>query len=209
MLAILILAVVAVAWAMGRQRTKLVIARLFGRAIGAKALAHQPDRIRLTQGGAQAWKNPGAANAIADPLLARGFEDAGTFTVAELNGVVVRLLAKADDSLYAAVYEHPKAGAWFEFFSRYRDGSGSTFSAAKETGLDPHPCHPVVHAPGTSPLALYARACAERPQGALLPATVDAAVRDFEQSYADSIAWRKSRGISGAEVAKIARRRAA
>ena len=93
---------------------KYVIAAVAGKRIGAKALAQQPDRIHLQPGSPASWKNAAAASRIADALLTRAFADGGVYTVPELPGVVVQLMAHAKDGLYAAVYEHPKAGTWFD-----------------------------------------------------------------------------------------------
>ncbi len=152
------------------------LARLIGRAIGQAALNQQPDRISLSPAGRNAWKNADAANHLAEPLLTRGFQDAGVFRIGEMPGVVVQLLAKPEECFYAAVYEHPQVGCWIDIATRYKNGNGSTFTTAKPTGLSPRPGHPMVHSPGTGPLALYARARAERARGEMQPTTVDRAV---------------------------------
>jgi len=181
------------------------LARLIGRAIGQAALNQQPDRISLTPAGKDAWKNADAANGLAEPLLSRGFRDAGVHRITEMPGVVVQLLAKPEECFYAAIYEHPQVGCWMDLATRYTNGNGSTFTTSKPTGLSPRPGHPMVHSPGTGPLALYARARAERIRDAMHATTVERAVSDFEESYAESTAWRKSKGISACEVAEVAK----
>ena len=185
-----------------------VIGHLFAKAVGGQALSQQPDTIHLSRSGAQAWSDASAAGAIANPLLGRGFEDAGTFKVQEMP-VVVRLLAHPGDSLIAAICEHPQAGVWCDIVARYEKGNSITFTTSKPTGLDHRPGHPTVNAPGLSPLALLARTRAERPQGLLKPATAETAARVFEQSYAESMAWRKHRGVSAREVGEVAGKMAA
>jgi hypothetical protein len=181
------------------------LARLIGRAIGQAALNQQPDEISLSPTGKNAWKKANDANHLAESLLTRGFRDAGVFRIEEMPGVVVQLLAKPEECFYAAVYEHPQVGCWIDIATRYTNGDGSTFTTSKPTGLAPRPGHPMVHSPGTGPLALYARARAERARGEMHPATVEHAVEDFEASYAESTAWRKAKGISACEVAEVAK----
>ena len=82
---------------LGRKLLRPLIARVFAGPIGREALSRQPDQIHLSQAGAQAWKNAGSANALAEPLLRIGFKDAGTYRVQEMPDVVIRLLAKPDD----------------------------------------------------------------------------------------------------------------
>lgn len=184
------------------------VGRLFAKAVGGEALSHQPDTIHLSPAGTQPWNDASAASAISDPLLGRGFEDAGTFKIQEMP-VVLRLLAHPGDSLIAAIYEHPQAGVWCDMVARYEQGNSITFTTAKPSGLDHRPGHPTVNAPGLSPLALLARIRAERPQGLLKPATAEMAARVFEESYDESMAWRNHRGVSAREVAEVAGKMAA
>src|SRR5256885_17061874 len=79
---------------------KSAIAAVAGKQIGAKALAHQPDRIHLQPCGPDKWKNPAAARRIGEALVTRGFLDAGVSAIPELPGVVVQLLANEKDGLY-------------------------------------------------------------------------------------------------------------
>jgi len=96
-----------------------------------------------------------------------------------------------------------------ELVTRYQDGRSCSFSTSQPTGLDTRPGHPAFHAPGTPPNELLA---ARWPSG---PRSVrgrdgERAPRQFEEAWADGIAWRKTHGIGAREVARVAvRRRAA
>jgi hypothetical protein len=180
-----------------------------GRAIGQAALGQQPDTIHLEAVDPDAWLDRDAAHELAWEFAEQGFAGAGTNRIVEMQAFRVHLLVHEADRLVAAIYEHPQAGQWFDVVAGYADGTSITFTTARETGLDPRPGHPVVHAPPTSPRALIERLRWERPAGTLRPATIDSVVRDFETAYADSTAWRKGRGISAAEVARVAVRKAA
>lgn len=186
-----------------------LIARLFGRQVGRAALARQPDHIHLVAAGPDAWKRAEAARALAAPLLAQGFADAGVHRIPEMPGVVVQLLAEPREGFLAVLYEHPIAGSWSDVFTRYDDGSSCTFTSSKPTGLEPRPGHLLLHMPGAAPPALLERARKERPAGARLAHEAAGAVAIFEQGYAESMAWRKHRGISTAEVVNVAQNRAA
>ena len=204
---------VLVGLAIAKRLLAFILLRFFGRwigkAIGQAALAQQPDQIHLDPTNADTWTDVRAAYDLAAPLRSRGFRDAGTFRIQEMNGVLVQLLAHPDESFYAAVYEHPQVGHWIDLAARYTNGNSITFTSSKPTGLDPRPGHPVVNAPGTSPGDLWERARRERPSGTLRSAQTETAARDFEDAYEESIAWRKTRGISACEVAKVATREAA
>jgi len=201
---ILILAAALLLVTVGRGLLMSIIVRLFGRSIGEQAIAKQPDRIQLVRSAPSAWSNAPAAAALAEPLARAGFDDAGTFHVQEMPGLLVRLLVHAREGFLAVVYEHPKAGHWLDVVTRYSDHTSITFTSHRPTGLSPRPGHPVINAPGASAIALLARARAERPRGAMAPLSTQRAPSDFEDAYGEAIAWRKSHGVSAAEVAKVA-----
>ena len=188
---------------------RLLIAAVAGKQIGARALAKLPDEIHLEPRDASAWKHRATVGSLVDPLLSRGFVNAGIHAAPELPGLVVQLLANEKDGLYAAVYEHPKAGTWFDLVSRYQDGSSVTYSTALPTALKPRPGHPTVNLPGIEPLALLDRILAQRPRRPLKPVSPDQATSVFEQGYADSIDYRKQVGISTGEVMGTAARKIA
>lgn len=184
-----------------------VVAHVFARAVGRKALSKQPDTIHLSARNSFAWAHAEQASALARPLLDSGFEDGGTYAVDELPGVVLQLMTHRGDGLMACVYEHPRAGHWIELVTRYADGRSCSFTTTPPTGLDPRPDHAVFHLPGTAPSELLAKALAERPHGAIVTIPPSGAAERFQRSWAESIAWRKAHGIAAREVAQVAVRR--
>ena len=187
---------------------KILIAATHGKQIGESALAKQPDRIHLQKAGVEAWKNPRAAERLAQAFLTRGFSDAGVYTIAELP-VTVQLLVHGGDSFYAALYQHPQVGSWFDLFSHYEDGTSVTYSTAKPTALKPRPGHPTVNLPGAEPDHVLEKAKAQRPRRPLKTASAWDAVSVFEHAYEDSMAYRKGVGISTGEVVGQAMRKVA
>ena len=154
------------------------------------------------------WKRDAAAGAIAGPLLASGFQDAGTQRMREIPGTL-RLLVHPEDALCAVIHMHPRAGPRLDLVSRYRNGTSVTFTTSKSNGLDPRPGHPIVNAPGASPLALLARARSERPGGALRPVVAEIAAGDLEEDVAEWFEWRRTHAASPRPVAETARTEAA
>ena len=188
----------AVALGVGaRPLSRLVVASAFGDQVGATALAQQPDTIHLEPATAEAWRDAENARCVASALATLGFETAGTFRVPEIAGVTVELLAHPGESMYAAVYEHEKAG------------TTATFTTLPATGLDDRPDHPIVRAVGADPRSLFEKAQERKPRKPLDPARAASAVAVFEHGYADSIAWRKQQGISRSEVVRVAMKKAA
>ena len=188
---------------------KLVIAAVAGKEIGARALAQQPDRITLRRGDVTSWKKADQPRKFAAALGTRGFQDAGVYTVAEMPGLVVQLLAHGSDGALAAIYEHPQAGHWFDIVSKFADGTSITYTSAAPSGLKDRPGHPVVNMRGAEPLAVLDKALAMRPRRPLAEVSAHGVVGIFEQAYADSMTYRKQVGISSGEVMKSAMRKAA
>jgi hypothetical protein len=84
-----------------------------------------------------------------------------------------------------------------------------TYSTARPTGLRPRPGHPTINVPGLDPIPVLDKAIAQRPRKPLVTVTADQAARVFEQSYAESMAFRKQQGISTQEVVNTATRKVA
>jgi hypothetical protein len=209
---VLIVTACLIVASLGLRLVLFLVARGLGgfvsRAIGRAALDRQPDAIHLDDCGAGAWAHFETAHDLIDSLKRAGFADAGTYRIREFP-VVMQLLVSDREGFYAAVYEHPQSGHWIDVVVRYAGGQADTWTTAAPTGLDPRPGFAMIHAPGTLPSDLVTRARAARRREPILPATRASVVSDFETAYADSIAWRKSRGVSAHEVGRVAQRKAA
>jgi hypothetical protein len=171
--------------------------------IGQQAMDKQPDTIHLSPLAAPAWRNPAEVERMCGPLLARGFKDIGIFTIPEMPGLQLQFLTRLSDSVYAVVYDHPKAGVWLNLVSRFQDGGSVTFSTNKDRGVETRPGKLIVYAPGASPEVLLQRILAERSNKPLVNVAADGVLKMFEEAYAEDIAWRKKRGPSATEVAKV------
>jgi hypothetical protein len=197
---------------LGLRLVLFLVARGMGgfvaRAIGRAALDCQPDEIHLDDCGAGAWRHFETAHDLVDSFKRAGFSDAGTYRIREMP-VVLQLLVHESESLYGVVYEHPQSGHWIDVVARFADGTASTWTTAPDTGLDARPGFPMIHAPGTLPSALVARARSELRAAPLAAATRASVAGDFESAYADSMAWRKGRGVTAGEVGRIASKKAA
>ena len=81
---ILILVGALIALKLLQPMIRILIAALFGKAVGDAALAKQPDTIHLTRADGNVWKDRATVGALAGGFRPCGFEDAGTYTVDEL-----------------------------------------------------------------------------------------------------------------------------
>lgn len=170
---------------------------------GAVGLAMQPDEIHLAPSGADPWEDRAAAGALVAGLLREGFRSAGVFSILEMPGVLAQLFAHPAEHLIGVVYEHPAAGHWVDVVERRADGTTTTWTTARPSGLEARPGHPHLHAPGLSPGELVARARRERGPGPAEPVHVSEVEALLERAYAEETAWRKSRGVSREEVQRV------
>ena len=184
---------------------KRIIPLVAGRAIGADALASQPDTIRLVEPRGEGRSDAAGMRPTVDDLGRLGFRDAGLHAIAEMPGVLVHMVAHPDEGFYGAVYYHPQAGVWFDVVSRFQDGTSITWTTSRPTGLDPRPGHPMVHLTGQNAATVFEKARTSRPRRPVTPASSSQAVTIFEQAYAESMAWRKNKGISTAEVVRVSK----
>ena len=199
----------AIAWVVLRVALRPLVALVFGKEIGRRALARVPETVHLTRRGEDAWKDPDQLRRRWEPLLAHGFADAGAFGVDEMPGVMIRLLASPSDSIIAIAYEHPSAGQWLELSTYYTDGRRCSASNHPAPGVDTPPFVTMLRVVGAPALKLLEVMRHKRPDGAMVPVAPADVARMFEQDYAESMAWRRQNPLSTREVVKVSMKRAA
>ena len=152
-----------------------------------------PDRIHLSRCRPSALSRPADVRRAHEALWAEGFESVGVFAIDELPGVHVQLAANRRERMFAVIYDHARAGAWVEVVSRYADGSRWTHTTLQGGGIETRPGNTLVSLPGASIAQLLARARGDRPHKDLRPVNRLDVAPNFEQGYADWIAWHRRR----------------
>lgn len=201
--ALFLLRVVA---AVGARIAKLLLLKGIGivalKSVGDKALAQQPDTIHLSPALPEFTNRSRMENFVA-AFQKRGMTEGGTFTIPALPGVVVRFQLDIPDSLYAAIYEHPKLGCWVEVITRYQDHTSTTVTMRPAMGFEQMPGYNTTHMPGASIDALCARLLQVRPKRPMAELSSFNVARLFEEAWADQMRWRKQRGAKADEVARV------
>src|SRR5262249_50668759 len=113
-------------------------------AAGKRAAAKQPDEIHLSPAANPPWIDPAAVDSYARALRDLGFSEAGAFTI-DVLPVTIRFLLKQSDRIYAAIYDHAKAGVWINLIILHPDGTSVTLSNTQDRGLEQRPGHPTLH----------------------------------------------------------------
>ncbi|MFI5350228.1 MAG: hypothetical protein ACHQ2Z_11835 [Elusimicrobiota bacterium] len=175
--------------------------------LGKNALDKQPDRIRLDRLASPAWRDAAKMAAQAEPLLALGFEECGSYTPDKMPGVKLRILLKEDSRVAAFIYEHPKAGVWTELSVRYEDGATTACVNRAATGLQPPPFfRKILGDPAEPTDRLYARLIQERPGNGIKLVSKATVVPEYEDAWMRIMIWQKNKGLSAEEVAAVAQK---
>jgi hypothetical protein len=152
-----------------------------------------PFRIKLERLPAVDWQQPDKAASLIEPLRQVGFGQVGSFAI-QPGDVSLMAFCRPSDSIYAVVYQHPKAGVWLDLITRYQDGSRITYCTQRDTQLD-RPQHTVVgFHEGVPTGELLSRLLAERPTKPTESISAEAFVEHFERAYAESMDWMMARG---------------
>ncbi len=174
-----------------------------------------PARIHAQRRENLTWNNEEIVNKLLQPLWKLGFEDAGFYEIAEMPGVKVRALARPSETLWAVVYEHPQAGVWMDYVTRYIEktpdgddiiGSLTTSNAPQGEELEHQPNHDKIYVSALGAEALYQRHLAMRRSDVEWhPVVPQNFQTEFEQAYAREMDWRYARGgVSEDELRAIA-----
>jgi hypothetical protein len=181
------------------------IGRKFLKAIGDAGIRNTPDQITLMEELPGQWSRPDEVHARSQALRRCGLAEVGDYAIEEMPGVRVRLLAYEAERIIGVVYEHPQVGHWIDLVTRYADGTSITFTTSKPSGMDRRPGHDGVNVPGATPEQLFQRFIRERPRGPMKPVSAHLVATDFMRAYAEEMTWRKQRGATPEEVARVAR----
>jgi hypothetical protein len=200
-------ALTVIAWMLYRFVLRGAV-RIVLRRAGETALAKQPDRIRLERVSFPRWRDERKVSAQAEPLLARGFRDLGTYAAKELPGVAFKILLNESEKAAAYIYEHPKVGVWTELSSRYEDGSMTMLVNRPPTGIASPPfVRKLLGDPAEPTDRHLARLLKERETRGLKLVTASTVVSEYEEAWLRIMTWQKNKGLSVEEVAAAVRSR--
>src|SRR3954462_10669876 len=163
----------------------VIASRLILKQVGRKALAKVPTTAKLIRTENPKWQNRVLIDNQTSPLKFRGFEDVGSYQVASMPGVLLKILFHQTTNVAAHVYEHPKAGSWTEMATRYTDGRSVTISDLPDSGVTAPPwvkTSRVVR--GTPTDQMFAQHPTERDKSGIKTLASSDTVREFEEGYA-------------------------
>jgi hypothetical protein len=185
----------------------VIASRLVLKQVGRKALAKVPETAKLIPTESPNWQNRVVIDGQTSPLKFRGFEDVGSYQVASMPGVLLKILFHQATNVAAHVYEHPRAGSWTEIATRYTDGRSVTISDLPDKGVSAPPWVKTSRVPpGTATDLMFQQHTTERDKNGIKTLAPADTVREFEDVYARYMQWKKTTGISAEEVARVAKK---
>lgn len=128
--ALAIVGLVLLALFLLRRRLRKVMSQFEGMAqvAGPSGQIIPPMRIRLRPDNGYAWHDEEHVQAVGDDLAARGFVRIGTFS-SEPPTAPIEAWHDPQQSIYAAICEHPTSGIWLDVLSLGQDGSSFTVTS--------------------------------------------------------------------------------
>jgi hypothetical protein len=199
--------VLVVAWLFIKVAPRLFVRQVFRLifgAIGKDALAKMPDQITLARVNAPQWQDAGAIQQQAAPLVRAGFNDLGTYSVDRMPGVLLRILFQPQTYVAAHITEHPKAGNWIEFATRYTDGGSDFLTTLPDQGVTSPPFVRNVRVDKSTPTdSLYHQHLGQRKSSGIKPVNQNDVAHEFEDAYMRYMVWKNNKGLKPEEVAKV------
>jgi len=207
---LIFIAGLSVAWMLAKFAPRLLVrqvGRLMAGAIGKDELAKVPEQIVLSRVDAPQWKDAASIQQQASPLVRAGFNDLGTHSVDKMPGVLVRILFQPQTYVAAHISEHPKAGNWIEFATRYTDGGSDVLTSLPDQGIAPPPFVRTARADkGTPTDSLYQQHLRQRRSSGIKPVSQNDVRHEFEDAYMRYMIWKNNQGLKPEEVAKVAQK---
>ena len=137
-----------------------------------------------------------AALPVAAQLAQAGFKHAGAWNIPPMPKIKLALMVHPVENFLAAIETAATIGAQVNIHTLYDDDRVVTYTNTKLPA--PRALRPQVtytRVPGLAPIALFERARGERRPNAIREMTVEAAPKVYERLYAESMKYRKARGM--------------
>jgi hypothetical protein len=202
------IAILFVAFVLVKLLPRLIVrqvARVAFSAVGKQAMSKVPEQIQLARVASPQWKDEATMQQQAAPLVHAGFSDLGAFSVDKMPGVLMRMLFQPQTYVAAQICEHPKAGGWTEFATRYADGSSDFLTTMPDQGIGPPPFVRTNRAAkGTPTDSLYQQHLKQRKASGIKPVSQNEVVREFEVAYMRYMIWKNNKGLTPEEVGQVA-----
>jgi hypothetical protein len=159
-----------------------------------------PAKLSFTPVDATRWRDKPGVDALAIPLLRRGFTDAGAYSVREIPGSTVRFLVHEGDSMIAVAYENARGQHWLDVMTPYVDGTDWLYSTQPGDSQVHRPGCTRYYAPRLTPEQLFGKMKIERDPKDSPVLTVENAPKVFSAAYALHRKFIKDSGRHRAEV---------
>jgi hypothetical protein len=154
------------------------------------------DKMPLTIRLVRAKAMDADARQLAAELSAIGFVDAGAWDIPPMPKIKLALMVNPVDNFLAAIETASVIGAQVNVHTLYSDGSVTTYTNSKLPAPKvQRPGMTSVRLSGMSAGTLVSKARMERRRDGITPVSVEDAPAIYERLYAESIRFRKMKGV--------------
>lgn len=154
------------------------------------------DKMPTTIALARAPTPDAAAQPVVAELAGAGFVSAGAWNIPPMPKIKLALMVHPGENFLAAIETAPSIGAQVNIHTLYGDDKVVTYTNTRLPA--PRALRPQItytRLPGLAPAALFAQARAGRRRDGIRAVSADEAPRIYERLYADSIRYRKEKGM--------------
>ena len=166
--------------------------------VGASGHVVPPMRIRLRPDNSYAWRDEIQVDSVGDELAGCGFVRIGTFSSTPPT-VPIEAWHDPQQSIYAAICEHPVAGVWLDVLSLGQDGSTYTVSSGPGDQFDRPSDFQLERIPGATPKEVVSRFLGTRPDRAAVRTSAETFPAVFEDLWQRSMEFRIEQGVPSEE----------
>jgi hypothetical protein len=148
------------------------------------------ESIRLVPEKKPTWQQSKTVQKWLTEIESQGFQIGDAYRVETIPDFLLKCMAHSEKNVYFIVYDFPGSGCWYEFFSRYENGS----SLSSNTSPNPKitwPANKLIdrYEPGTDPVEVYQKHLESRPVGALKHVSVTLFAEEFERLFSEDRKW--------------------
>lgn len=154
------------------------------------------DRMPMTITLTRAPAPDAAAQPVVAALAKAGFTSAGAWNIPPMPKIKLSLMVHSGENFLAAIESAESIGVQANLHTLYDNGTVTTYTNTRlpaPRALRPQQTY--TRLPGLAPTALLAKARATRRRDGIRALSVDEAPRIYAQLYADSIRYRKEKGM--------------
>ena len=166
---------------------------------GEIAVAQMAEKISFDEVAAHSWSKPLEYAESRAAFEALGFQRSGTFAASPKKWVL-EFWINNEPGLFATIVDSPACEIYSEVIVKYNDGSTIGFENTNDCGRRHLEKHNWIHCGPIRPSGLVERALQDRQANHVGQMQLPECLSVYEQAVNETLAWRRSVGLSAEEM---------